>query len=258
MAENNAQLREPVVLFLLGLVATLGTVLSLAAIGGGAEIVRRNAIFELRLGGGLVLGGVLLAGVASSLPASSSVWRWRRFRFLNLKREILLLAAAILGVVGLAVAGYGVTKRKPGRPSVSVSLSRGPQPSIRITVKAGGLKADEDLNLFAAEFTNRFGDGPPDTLIRESFGPDPSGNVVLESQAPLLRGRMFQSIVIRAWTGRINQEGRCFFERGSTKNLRPAGCVILVLVPRPLSKTRGGAHQRPPKKWGRAASRTPS
>jgi hypothetical protein len=216
--------QNTVLVFILGLIATLGTVLGLAAIGGGAEIVRRNALGELRVGAGLVLLAVLLAAISALSPGRNA--------------KLLLVLGALVGVSGLAVAGWGVTKRSPGRPAINVTFTEGSTPTLRVMVKAGGLSADKDLNLWAVAFRNAYGNGLGERLIRASFGPDPSGDASVQAQVPIRPGKHYRSVVIRAWVGDPANPGLCFFEKESPSrghDLGPppkTGCVIFPLAPR--------------------------
>jgi len=240
--------------FILGLIATLGTVLSLAAIGGGAEIVRRNALGELRWGGGLVLAAVLLGAVtavAEGLQSKRLLRKEdlfsRRALLIIFSRKGLLIIAAVIGVLGLAVVGYGVTKRSRGRPAVSVTFTRRPTPSLLIIVKAGGLSQNNDLNLTAFAFPNSSGNGTlREPLIQASFGPDPSGDASIQARVPVQVSNGYKSVVIRAWVGSFGRPGLCFFERVApstqsrtstqpqTSTLPRTGCVIFPLVPTPI------------------------
>jgi hypothetical protein len=225
----NGDSQNSALVFVLGLIATLGTVLGLGSIGGGADIVRRNALTQLRWGGGLVLAAVLLAGMAA-------VWRGA------LAAKVLLTIGVVLGVSGLAVTGWGVTRRSRGRPEISVMYTGGTTPILRITVKAGGLKANDDLNLYAAAFRNAVGNGLGARLVRASFGPDPSGDASVEAEVPVKPGSAYKSVVIRAWVGEPGKSGPCFFEksyattRKTSGKLPNPGCVIF-----PLALTRSGA-----------------
>jgi hypothetical protein len=235
--------QNTVLVFILGLVATLGTVLSLAAIGGGAEIVRRNALTQLRLGGALVLAAVLLAGITDlsgglqSEDFAAQRGLGRRVLGGLLSRKGLLTIAAFVGVLGLSVAGYGVTKRSTGRPAISVTFTAGPKPSLLIIVKAGGLKESNELNLYAAAFPNPSGSGERrEPLIRASFGPDPSGDASIQAHVPVQVSRGYKSVVIRAWVGSPGKSGPCFLETVQPGKQPRTGCVLFPLVPKEIKK----------------------
>jgi hypothetical protein len=211
--------RNAVVAFMLGLVATLGTVLGLGAIGGGAEIARRNALTELRVGGGLVLAGMCLAAVA---VLSSRV------------QTALLIPSVLIGIGGLALAGWAITDRSPGRPAIKVIFDASPTRSALITVEAGGLASSDDLNLLAVAYRDAFGQKSRGALrlIRHSFGPNPAGDASMQAKVPIPASEQFRSIVIRAWVGDPEEPGRCLLEKRSRDKLKKeskTGCVIFPL-----------------------------
>lgn len=226
---------HPVTLFVLGLVATLGSVLSLATLSGGADVVRRNALDELRVAGLFVLAAMLLAGIAAVFPLPS-------VRGIHSSRFILGLSF-LAGIVGLGVAGYGVLQPSRGRPSISVELNPGVAPTLSIAVAAGGLKSDDELNLLAIAHTHKFGTNRPRDirLIREYFGPDPAGEARLQVQVPVPTGKQYQAVTIRAWVGKPTSEGVCLFQMPDPEQLRATtrlGCLILSLESMPAESAR--------------------
>jgi hypothetical protein len=224
---------------MLGLVATLATVLGLGALGGGAEIARRNNLWLLQTAEALVLFGVALAAIALLVSGAGR------------SGTFLLILSVLSGFTGLVFASWAITQREEGRPAINFRMKRGPSPSLEITVKAGGLATGQSLNLLAKAYESPFGEDTSSgqgqqQLVREAFGPDPSGDASLVAEVPVPTEKRFKTIVIRSWVGDPGGAGKCLLQQiagevsgGATgppgvlfKGRVPkTGCVIFSLRP---------------------------
>jgi hypothetical protein len=194
--------------FMATAVSALVSILAFGALTGGAELARRNHRDLLTWAVILVLAGVAVGYLGTTLQ--------------GIPETILLAIGLVMAIVGLSLAAVAVFDRGIGRPGISANLADGSKRLVA-TVDTGGLASDEEVQiLITAE------PGSVD-LYRSIFGPDPSGDVKRTVEFPLRAIASYERVLIRAWpTGAL--PGDCQVLANVSEKSH-TGCAAVHLPP---------------------------
>jgi hypothetical protein len=200
--------------WLLGGALTLFTTVlaSLGAVQLGMDRMLRNhpllvieAFFLLILSA--VLGGFALTSSSSS-----------RTRFIRYG----LVAFAIAG--GLAIIAAAVTPGEKESPTISAQFKAEGRPTLNASVKVGGLRSREDVDIWIKGHLVNHGDDPSswERLYSAKFGPDRAGGVDFSVKVPLTTAA-YDLVTIAAWVNKPPDE--CGINIGKDTT----GCAIVVI-----------------------------